>query len=255
MLINIDGLNINYETKGEGEVVFLLHGWGGEIDSFKPVFDCLSKKFKVYAIDFPGFGKSQLPSDVWGVEEYADNLYKIFESLNVEKASIIAHSFGGRVSIIFSNKYPDKVNKMILVDSGGLIKKRSLKYYYKVYSFKILKKIYLAFVSKEKHQEVLEKFYKKFGSQDFKNADGNLRKIFTKVVNQNLKEYLKNIKASTLLIWGENDKDTPVSFGKIMEKEIPDAGLIVFKNAGHFSYLDKLNDFCAIATNFLENEK
>lgn len=254
MLVNIDGLNINYECAGEGEVLFLLHGWGGQIASVKPVFDFLSRNFKVYAIDFPGFGQSEQPKEVWGVGDYASMVNKLFEALKIEKATLIGHSFGGRVSIVFSAEHPEKVDKVVLVDSSGLVKKKTMKYYYKVYTFKLLKKLYTMFIPMDKREQALEKFYTKFGSSDYRSA-GNLRKIFVKVVNEDLREFMPKIKASTLLIWGENDQDTPVSFGEYMKKAIPDAGLVVLKGAGHFSYLDKLNDFCIIVMNFLGNNK
>ena len=253
MLVNIDGLNVNYECSGEGETVFLLHGWGGQIASFKPVFDFLSQKFKVYAIDFPGFGQSVQPKEVWGVRDYAEMINKLFEALGVQKATLIGHSFGGRVAIVFSAEYPEKVNKVVLIDSSGLVKKKTMKYYYKVYSFKLLKKIYLMFIPKNVQEQALEKFYTKYGSADYKSA-GTLRNIFVKVVNEDLRAYMPKIKASTLLVWGENDQDTPVSFGEYMKKAIPDAGLVVLKDAGHFSYLDKLNDFCIIVMNFLSQK-
>lgn len=254
MIVNIDGLNINYEVSGEGEMVFLLHGWGGQIASFKPVFNYLSKNFKVYAIDFPGFGESQIPNENWGVEEYSNLLIKLFNYLKIPKANIIAHSFGGRVSIVFASDYPEKVNKLILVNSGGLISKRKIKYFIKVYGFKLMKRLYLLFIPKEKHKVALEKLYMKFGSQDYKTA-GSLRKIFTKVVNQNLINYLPKIKAPTLLVWGEEDQETPLCFGETMNKHIRDSGLVVLKNAGHFSYLDRFNDFCIIVMNFLNSEQ
>lgn len=253
MIIDVAGLKLNYEVSGEGNPILLLHGWGGQIDSFKPVFDYFSKSNKVYAIDFPGFGKSDIPKEVWGVKDYAEMLNELLEKLNITKIDIIAHSFGGRVSIIFSSMYPGKVNKLVLVNSGGLISKKSFKYYLKIYSFKLAKKVYLLFIPGDKREEALNKLYTKFGSSDFKSA-GEMRKIFTKVINEDLKEYLSTIKASTLLVWGENDKETPVYFGEIMKKEIPDSGLIVFKDAGHFSYLDKFNDFCIIVSNFFNNK-
>lgn len=254
MFVDIDGLNINYEFSGEGQIVLLLHGWGGRIESFKPVFEFLAQYYKVYAIDFPGFGNSQIPNEVWGVQDYAQMVKKTIDKLALGKVNIIAHSFGGRVSIVLSAKHPQMVDKLVLVDSAGIIKKRTVKYYVKVYSFKVLKNLYLCFTPKHEREVKLEKFYKKFGSSDYKDA-GNLRKIFVKTINEDLKHFLKDIKSETLLIWGENDYDTPVSYGKIMEKEIPDAGLIVFENAGHFSYLDKFNDFCVIVKKFLDTKK
>ncbi|QCX34582.1 alpha/beta hydrolase [Caloramator sp. E03] len=253
MFVDIDGINIFYKNEGSGKKIILLHGWGGNADSFLPVFNHLKSKFEVYAIDFPGFGRSSPPDRPFDVTDYMNILYKLFKKLKIEKASLVGHSFGGRVSILFSAVHPECVEKVVLVDSAGIIPKRTLKYYYRVYKFKLLKKIYLLF-SKGDKEEKLERFYKKYGSKDYRES-GNMRQTFVKVVNQNLRPYLKDIKAPTLLIWGEEDKDTPLYFGKIMEKEIPDAGLVVFKGAGHFSYLDKLSDFNIIITRFFEGNE
>jgi pimeloyl-ACP methyl ester carboxylesterase len=249
MLLNVDGIKVNYKKQGSGKRVILLHGWGGEADSFLPVFNYLSLNYEVYAIDFPGFGRSESPPEPWDVTDYNNMLHKFFDLLQIDKAMIIGHSFGGRVAILFSATNPSYVEKLVLVDSAGIIPKRTLKYYIRVYKFKLMKKIFISLFTKGSKEERLEKFYDKYGSTDYKQA-GSLRETLVKVVNQNLREYLRKIKAPTLLVWGEDDKDTPLYFGKIMEKEIPDAGLVVFKEAGHFSYLDKINDFNIIVSNF-----
>jgi pimeloyl-ACP methyl ester carboxylesterase len=72
-----------------------------------------------------------------------------------------------------------------------------------------------------------------------------------RVVNEDLRPRLPRIQAPTLLVWGSNDDATPVADARIMEKEIPDAGLVVFEGAGHYSYLERPAEFCRIATTFL----
>ena len=91
-----------------------------------------------------------------------------------------------------------------------------------------------------------------FRSSDYRALPETMRGTFVKVVNQDLKGYLKDIKASTLLIFGDQDTDTPLYFGQIMEREIPDAGLVVLKGAGHFAYLERGDEFARIARVFLE---
>jgi pimeloyl-ACP methyl ester carboxylesterase len=81
-----------------------------------------------------------------------------------------------------------------------------------------------------------------------------MRNTFIKIINEDLQPLLKSIIAPTLLIWGENDKETPVYMGKIMEKEIKDSGLVILKNAGHYSYLDQFQQFCIIVNNFLQTK-
>lgn len=254
MFVKIDDVDVFYKTAGTGEKVVLLHGWGGQADSFLPVFNHLSSKYNVYALDFPGFGQSALPGQPWSVGDYTDMLNKFFEALNIDKAHLIGHSFGGRVSIMFSAKHPEKVNKIVLADSAGIIPKRTFKYYYKVYKFKLFKELFLLFTRGKDRQEKLDKFYSKYGSKDYRESKG-LRETFVKVVNEDLRGFLPSIKSPTLLIWGDQDKDTPLYFGKIMEKEIPDAGLVVFEGAGHFSYLDRLNDFNVIVSKFFGGDE
>ena len=171
--------------------------------------------------------------------------------MNIHKATFIGHSFGGKLSIIMASKYPERVDKIVLIDSAGLIPKRGAKYYLKVYSFKALRYIYTNLFFWIKDEERIEKFYKKFGSDDYQESSVIMRRVLVKVVNEDLKPILKNIKASTLIIWGENDDATPLFMAKTMEKEIEDSGLVVFKGAGHYSFLDDYNKFVAVINAFL----
>lgn len=254
MKINIDGLNLNYICEGEGENVILLHGWGANIQTMLPIHNHLKDRFKVYTLDLPGFGESDEPTEVWGSHDYADFVKKFIDKLDMKEVTLVGHSHGGRVSIVLSSSFPKLVKRMILIDSAGIIPKRKLKYYVKVYSFKALKKIYSTiffFIEKEKR---LEKFYKKFGSTDYRDSDGIMRNIMVKVINDNLEPLLKDIKAQTLLIWGRDDEDTPVYMGEIMEREIKGSGLVVLENAGHFSYIDQFHRFKLIIDSFLKQE-
>ncbi len=252
MKINVDGLNLNYICEGEGRDVLILHGWGANIQTMLPIHNHLKDRFKVYTLDLPGFGESEEPKEVWGSHDYADFVKKFMDEQGIKEVILIGHSHGGRISIVLSSSFPNLVSKMILIDSAGIIPKRKAKYYFKVYSFKTLKKIYnllFFYVEKEKR---LEKFYKKFGSTDYKATEGIMRNIMVKVVNDNLESLLKDIKAQTLLVWGRDDEDTPVYMGEVMEREISGSGLVVLENAGHFSYLDQFQRFKLIIDSFLE---
>ena len=244
----INNLNISYQAAGEGDVILLLHGWGGEAASFQPVFQWLAQSHKVYALDLPGFGKSQMPSTAWDTFDYARFVTAFLEKFCIPKAHLIGHSFGGRISIILSAEHPEKVGKLILVDSAGIKPSRTTKYYLRVGMAKVGKLLRRCGKSGVRLANTMAA---RAGSKDYQEA-GEMRATLVKVVNQDLRSLLPQISASTLLIWGENDQDTPVSFGKIMEKKIPDAGLVVLKDAGHFSYLDQFPQFCRIVASFLK---
>lgn len=251
MIANIEGIDINYIIEGKGKNVLVLHGWGANIDTILPIVNILKEDFKVFAIDLPGFGKSQIPKEVFDSKDYARIVKGFIDKMKIDKVTLIGHSFGGKISILLGAYYPELIEKIVLIDSAGLIPKRTLKYYLKVYSFKVLRSIYKSIFFWQDNKNKMERFYKRFGSTDYKNADGIMRRILVKVVNENLRPMLKNIQCPTLLIWGDEDKDTPLYMGKIMENEIDDSGLVVLKGAGHYSYLDDFNEFAIVLRVFL----
>jgi len=246
----IENLKINYITEGTGQPVLVLHGWGASIETIMPIVNILKDTMKVYAIDLPGFGKSDIPNDVFGSFHYADIVKGFIDKMGIEKLSLVGHSYGGKLSIILSARYPEIIVKQVLIDSSGLIPRRTLKYHLKVKAFKIMKKVYKSFFFWKDEEVKMEKLYKKFGSDDYQNTSGIMRKIFVRVVNENLKPLLNDIQAPTLLIWGDKDEATPFYMAKIMEKEIEGSGLVVFEGAGHYSYLDEFNKFKRVLESF-----
>ncbi|HOK63364.1 MAG TPA: alpha/beta hydrolase [Soehngenia sp.] len=250
MIINIDGMNINYIVEGEGNPVVVLHGWGANIETVMPIVNILKSSYQVYAIDLPGFGKSDEPYDVFGSFEYAEIIKKFIDHFKLEKISLIGHSFGGKLSIIISSKYKDYVDKLVLIDSAGLIPKRTLSYHIKVKSYKLAKKLYKLFFFWKKENEIAEIINKKFGSDDYRNSSGIMRKILVKVVNEDLSYLLEEIECPTLLIWGDLDDATPLYQAKIMEEKIKNSGLVVLEGTGHFSYVEDYNKFALVLKSF-----
>ncbi|ASU33518.1 alpha/beta fold hydrolase [Mucilaginibacter xinganensis] len=249
----IKGLNINFNESGEGKPLVLLHGWGSNLQAFTKVQEYFETDFHVFAIDLPGFGKSQEPAEVWGVEEYTQFIEEFCRVKNISNPILAGHSYGGRISILFASRNP--VLKLVLLDSAGIKPTRSLEYYIKVYSYKAAKKTLPLFVGRSKAEEIMEGYRKKAGSSDYNNASGVMRNILVKSVNEDLQSVMPKIKAPTLLVWGENDTATPVGDAKIMEKLIPNAGLVILKNAGHFAFVEKLHEFLIILNNFLQADK
>ena len=253
MHIEVDGNNINYIDEGKGSDVLLLHGWGGSIQTMMPIFNILKDKCRVVALDLPGFGESDIPKKPWNSYDYADCIKKFIDKVGLKNIILFGHSHGGRISIILSGNY-NIVRKLVLIDSAGIVPKKSMKYYLKVYSFKFLKKMYTSFSWGSQKEKRLEKFYNKYGSADYKESHGIMRQTMVKVVNDNLSGLLTKIKVPSLLIWGENDQDTPLYMGQVMEDKIQDSGLVVFKGAGHYSYIDCYDQFKAVVNSFLKDD-
>lgn len=253
MIIEINNCLINYKVFGEGAPLLILHGWGACINSMAPIWQFFKSKFKVYVLDFPGQGnESSDPKEPWGIPEYSEMVLEFMKKLKIDKPHVISHSFGGRVTIYLASKYKDLFNKIVLVDSAGIKPKKSLKKRLKIFMFKC-GKVFLKITSnKDKYDERLNKFRKKFASSDYMSIKSDLvRQTFNKVISLDLTKNLKDIKNSVLIMWGENDTDTPLYMAKIMEKNIEDSGLVVLKDAAHFSYIDKSNEFNLIVNKFL----
>lgn len=253
MNIKINGLNINYEVSGKGEPIILLHGWLCSLDTMKPIADVL-QNFKVYNIDLPGFGKSDMPEKPFNTDDFGDFLDGFIKELKIENPILIGHSNGGRTIINYAGRNLGKIKKIILIDSAGIKPKRKLSYYIRVYTFKTLKKILGIFPDVEMFNNIRERVLGKFGSSDYKNSPEILRKTMSIIINEDQTEKLKNIKVPTILLWGENDEDTPINDGKIMEQNIKESSLIEIKGAGHFSYLDSYNQCMEIITEFIKEE-
>ena len=250
MIFRYNNHNIFIDKQGEGEPVLLLHGWGCTHEIFKALQQLLAQKYTVYNFDFPGFGASDEPSEVWGTEEYTRMIEAFVKENNIERPALVGHSFGGRISIIFASR--NESSRVVLVDAAGVKPKRPLKYYYKVYTFKLLKWLCNIFLPKKKAQEIIEKRRKGAGSSDYKNASPMMRAILSKVVNEDLTHLMPNIKAPTLLFWGNLDTATPLSDAKTMERLIPDAGLVIAHGTGHFSFLENAGLFATVMKNFFK---
>lgn len=254
MQININNLNINYIEKGPetNTNILFLHGWGTSIASFNPLIENMSQKFKVYAIDFPGFGLSDKPSEDYTVEDYSKVVLQFIKNKGLENVILVGHSFGGRVIIKLVGKLGYKPQKIILVDSAGIRPEKSTKAKIKEKIFKCVKAVIRILFGSKKSEKIIEKYRNKMGSEDYKNADSVMKEVFKNVVNEDLTEYLPNIDVPTLLIWGDRDSATPISDGRKMEELIPNAGLVTISGAGHYSFLDNTNYFLIVVNKFLE---
>lgn len=254
MYKTVNNIKINYEQKGSGDLIVLLHGWGSNIKLFANLIDLLSRKYTVVAMDMPGFGESQEPPSAWCVDDYVNFVIDFLKDYNTKQIMLLGHSFGGRVIIKLNSRkdLPFEVTKVILVDSAGILPPKSNKKSFRTYYYKAGK----AFLSNKLVQKIapdaLENFRKKMGSADYAAASPLMRQVLVKVVNEDLEPLLPNIKCPTLLVWGVNDTATPLSDGEKMEKLIPDAGLVKLENAGHYSFLEQQFTFNRVMCSFMK---
>ena len=236
---------LHFEKFGSGgDTIVLLHGWGHSIDNVRGLAKILAWQHTVYAVDLPGFGKSDPPPESWGTADYAICIEEFMAAEGIAQATLCGHSFGGRVSIQLTARAPEKVKKLILLNSSGLppvrpwdaqIRIRILRYIAKALKF-IDATTGTAFFKNN--------FAPRFGSADYKKA-GELRSVFVRTVNEDLTPQALAVKARTLLLWGERDTETPVALGVALKSLIHNSHMVVLAGKGHEPFQDVGSHLCA----------
>ena len=232
--------------EGSGSPVVVLHGWGGRIESMSPVIRCLAERHRVIAIDLPGFGDSPVPAGAWGTPDYSAYVRDVVTEVGIDRAHFVGHSFGAKVSFYSAAVYPELVDRLVIVGSPGLRTPPSAAARAKRAASRAGRAVGKLGPA---GRAIRQAIYKQIASSDYQEA-GELRPILVKVVNEDYRDILPRIKASTLIVWGSEDDAAPLMHGQAMERLIPDAGLVVFEGAGHFAYLDESGRFCRIVRHF-----
>jgi len=204
---------------------------------------------RITTFDFPGHGQSDLPPAAWAVDDFAGLTLELMAALGIDRASVLGHSFGGRVAIKLAAAHPDKVDRLVLVDSAGVPPPQTARRRLKRFASRFANTIGRL---GRPGRAVRRKIVARIASPDYKAA-GPLRDTFLAVVREDLRPMMPEIKAPTLLLWGESDEDTTLADAHAMEKLIPGARLLVIKNAGHFSYLDQYGRFRLAVMPFLND--
>lgn len=255
--IKIKDLDINYIKKGEGKTVLILPGWGTTINVYTRMMNSISTYANVICLDMPGFGESEEPKESWDLDKYIDFVIEFINKNNIKELDLIGHSNGGRIIIKLMSKKDlnFKVNKIILIGSAGIVHEKTFKLKVKIKVFKLGKKILECKPIKKVFPNILTKFQNHFGSEDYKNASPILKQSMVKVINEDVREYLPNIKVPTLLLWGEKDTATPIEDAILMEKMIPNAGIVKVGGCTHYVFLEQPEYINKIIATFLVGGK
>lgn len=255
MNMEVDGYNICVKITGSGdETVIMLQGWGTDLGVYDSVADAINDKYRFVQFDLPGFGGSDEPEEPWNVDAYADFFCRFVQALDIKKATLIGHSYGGRIIIKLAarDNLPFEIKNIVLIDSAGIMPKRSFKQKFNIKKYKIIKKIVNVKLIYALFPELIDDWRSRQGSADYRNASPIMRQCMVMAVNEDLTELLDKIKQDTLLIWGDMDTATPISDAKLMEERIPGSGLAVLKGCGHFSFLENPAVFRSIMRSYFE---
>jgi len=229
--IKVNNLKVFTRIEGQGSPFLILHGWGASTKSWIKVQHELSKHFSVICPDLPGFGKSDLPDSAWNIDSYLDFIIALTKELGIEKFYLLGHSFGGRIAIKLAEKFSEKLEKLILIDSAG-IKPKAPNW------FISLLNRFMGIFKFMPGYNIGRKAYYKFiiRSTDYLKATGIMKQVFQKVIAEDLIDCLHNIQIKTFIIWGKHDNLTPLKDGQIINQKIADSKLDIV-DTGHAPHL------------------
>jgi len=212
--------------RGNGRPLVLVHGWGGSTRSLKSLIKQFSKNYQVIALDLPGFGKSDLPNKDWGITEYSEIIRELVKRLGIEKVNYFGHSFGGSLGIFLATKYPKLINHLVLCDSSY---KRTLKRTNTPIGI-IFNNLPLPKKVKQIIKKIIYRIF--FPNSDLPNFP-DLEPNYKKIMTQDLTSELEKIKQPTMILWGEEDMQTPIALAQELKEKISNSKLKIFPNIGH----------------------
>ncbi len=250
MLLRINGLETYFTLEGGGDPVVLLHGWGASSQSLAPICGALAGTFRVLVVDLPGFGWSQAPPAAWGIPEYAEHVERLMQQTGIDRAALVGHSFGGRIALALAAGRPTRISRLVLVASAGIRPPRRAGYSLRVATAKLARWFFSLPGWGVTGQRIITTVQGRIGSRDYRSA-GHMRPTLVKVVNEDLTPLLPAIQASTLILWGDQDREVPRRAMETMAARIPRSRLVVLAGAGHFPFQDAPEECCRILEEFL----
>lgn len=271
--IKVGSVKTRYWQLGEaGKTVILLHGGGGSVEFWLYNVGALAQHHRVYAVDMVGSGRSDKPPASYSLTYQAQFIKDFMAALSIESTTLIGNSMGGGVALQFALMFPQKVEKLVLVDSLGLGKEIAIAIRLATLPFvvKLLRpsRSMIAPMLKQNFYdstlipaEWIELRYPIFALPDRKQAllalartnfgvFGVRRQVFSSIVTQ-----LPSITAPTLIVWGKQDRILPITHAHIAAKALPNARLHIFDPCGHHPHLERPKEFNALVLEFLANEQ
>ena len=186
--------------------IIILHGWSTKVTKWDPFLKATGGKL----LKIPGL--TEKISKPWTLDNYVEWLNKKIG----RKATIIGHSNGGRIALAFVAKYPEKIEKLILIDSAGI--------YHKEFTIRLKRLIFkgVAKLGKKitKSNTMKNIIYRLAGESDYNSSDPTAKQTMINLISIDLTSILNKINTPTLIIWGKNDKTTPLSDGRLMHRKI-----------------------------------
>jgi len=258
--VEIYGQKIYYQEAGAGPDVILLHGLGGDSTNWAATVPALAAKFHLFVPDQIGFGRSDKPLIDYRVATLVDFLDAFYKKVGLTRATLVGNSLGGWVAMDFALAHPDKVNRLVLVDSAGYSPKRTGG---PPLTRELLQGLNPSTIAGEKQLMSVVFYNKMFSSDQFAEQalTAHLRKNDSYTIDRFIDSILRGedvvdgrlgaIKAPTLVVWGREDALVPLPNGKALAEDIPGAQSVILDSCGHVPQAECAAPFNAALLKYL----
>ena len=253
--LDIDGVRIHFVESGQGEAVVLIHGLGASTHSFRHTIPVLAQHFRVIALDLKGFGYSARPAEGdYSLTAHADLVGQVMDQIGVARATVLGHSMGGAVAMRLALRAPERVSRLVLVDSAtdremgaGATASKLLRPLMPLGALlflhrRSLRRLLLSTAVHDPAHWTPETLDAHFYPTRMK---GHLRALGALLAQRGRDEPLTpaQLHQPTLILWGEHDRWLPLSRGEELAGLIPNARLLPVPSAGHLP-LEEQPEFC-----------
>jgi pimeloyl-ACP methyl ester carboxylesterase len=272
--IELHGHPVTYHRMGDGPPVVLIHGITSSSRTWAEVMPALAEHYTVIAPDLLGHGRSAKPRGDYSLGAYASGLRDLLAFIGIPKATIVGHSLGGGIAMQFAYQFPQRLDRLVLVDSGGLGREVSMALRAATLpGAELVMPLMFNGLLRDAGRFVNRAFGRVGirGSATMRGiaegldslADVQARLAFVHTarsvidpagqrVDARDRLYLSE-KVPTLLVWGGNDRIIPVSHGEDAHRLMPHSRLEIFEGAGHFPFNDDPRRFVALLRDFIES--
>lgn len=220
------------------KTILFLHGWGGSGESFAPI-----SRYFARACDASGTPYQVLtpslpcpPQQVYTLDDYVDQIDLLLQTHQVTRCIVIAHSFGARLVALLQARHPKLFTQIVITGGAGLPPRWNFGVWLKVRWYKFCRRLGIKIQG---------------GSADYRRLDANGKQTFQNIIHRDLTNEIRQITAPTLLVWGDQDRDTPINQMRRWQRLVPQAHAIVYRGKGHFAYLEDAARFIGDVTRFL----
>jgi pimeloyl-ACP methyl ester carboxylesterase len=266
--IEVDGMQVHYRDEGKGFPIVLVHGTASSLHTWNDWTTALTKTNRVIRMDLPAFGITGPNANAeYSIKSYTDFLEKLLTKLNVYKFHLAGNSLGGNIAWNYAAEYPDKVEKLIVVDASGLPTNKAQPAIFKMAKTPVLNSLFLyvtpkffikknmeeVYADKEKiTDELITRYHKMALRVGNRQAFIDRAKTDFKLGEKANYDKLKSIETPTLLLWGAQDTWIPLDNGKRMDSIMQQSTLVVLENSGHVPMEENPPESLAVVNEFLK---